>query len=85
MRSAMRYTGVEALKQTVLLALTLVITRLGMSSLASKLRFEVGGWASSQGQTVAKPFFVAPAAVTFKTTAVAAPVDTGDVAERSRI
>ena len=73
------------MKQTVLLALTLVITRFGMSSLASKFRFEVGGCASSQGQTVAKPFFVAPVAVTFKTTAVAAPRAIGDAAERSRM
>ena len=84
MRSAMRCTGVEALKQTVLLALTLVTTRFGMSSLASKLRFEVGGWDSSQGQTVANPDPVALVAVTFNTTAVAAPAETGEVAERSR-
>ena len=80
----MRCTEVEALKQTVLLALTLVMTRFGMSSLASKLRFEVGGWDSSQGQTVANPDPVALVAVTFNTTAVAAPVETGEVAERSR-
>ena len=84
MRSAMTCTGVEALKQTVLLALTLVTTRFGMSSLASKLRFEVGGWDSSQGQTVANPDPVALVAVTFRTAAVAAPGVIGDVAERSR-
>ena len=80
----MTCTGVEALKQTVLLALTLVTTRFGMSSLASKLRFEVGGWDSSQGQTVVNPDPVALVAVTFNTTAVAAPAETGEVAERSR-